>query len=302
MRRERAGEQPAPSSERRRAARVRAPVPSHACAVVSPAMQPCRFEIADVPARGRCERLRARARRQRRARAGARAPRPRRAGSGARVPRGRRGASAAARSPASSAAVAPILAHVARRRADHDPRRLRRRRHLLDGGAGARAARAGRRRRLLPARPRERRLRAERGHGRAARRARHAPAGDGRLRDHRRRGGRAGAGAGDGGGRHRPPRAARGRRAAGCADRASGAVRLPVRRISARRRSPTSSRRRCSRGAPARDAARAATRDLDLVALATIADVVPLRRREPHARARAGCARWRAPPSPGCAR
>ena len=33
------------------------------------------------------------------------------------------------------------------------------------------------------------------------------------------------------------------------------------------------------------------TRDLDLVALATVADVVPLLRREPRARARAGCAR-----------
>ena len=64
---------------------------------------------------------------------------------GARVPRRRRGASARARSPASSEAVEPILAHVAQRRADHGPRRLRRRRGLLDGGARARAARAGRR-------------------------------------------------------------------------------------------------------------------------------------------------------------
>ena len=35
------------------------------------------------------------------------------------------------------------------------------------------------------------------------------------------------------------------------------------------------------------------------MALATIADVVPLRGREPHARAPRACARWRARPSPG---
>ncbi len=64
-------------------------------------------------------------------------------------------------------AVEPILAHVSAATPDHDPRRLRRRRHLLDGDPRARAARAGRRRRLLPARPHRRRLRPRGGDGQA---------------------------------------------------------------------------------------------------------------------------------------
>ena len=76
------------------------------------------------------------------------------------------------------------------------------------------AARAGRRRRLVPARSPGRRLRARRRDRRAARRARHGAADHRRLRDHRRRGGRAGARARARRARHRPPQPARGRRAA----------------------------------------------------------------------------------------
>ena len=102
-------------------------------------------------------------------------------------------------------------------------------------------------------------------------------AGDRRLRDHRRRGGRAGARAGDRGGRHRPPRAARRRRAAAtrrsCIRRCA-AIPAPS---CARRRSPTSSPRRCSQAARrSRERVASSSEDLDLVALATIADVVPL--------------------------
>ena len=58
------------------------------------------------------------------------------------------------RSAGCATAPARILGHVARRLADHRPRRLRRRRHLLDRGADPRAAHARRRRRLVPAEPR----------------------------------------------------------------------------------------------------------------------------------------------------
>ena len=74
----------------------------------------------------------------------------------ARVPRHRRGGRARARA----------------RRArldDHRARRLRLRRRLLHGDPGRRAARAGRGRRLAPARPPGGRLRARAGHRRAAR-------------------------------------------------------------------------------------------------------------------------------------
>ena len=94
--------------------------------------------------------------------------------------------------------------------------------------------------RLVPARPRERRVRAEHGHGRAAGGTGHEAARDRGLRDHGCRGGRSGVGAGHGSGRQRPPQRARGRRAAGRADRASGVCGYPVCRDCARRRSPTS--------------------------------------------------------------
>ena len=81
----------------------------------------------------------------------------------------------------------------ARGHAGHGARRLRRRRRVLDRHPRARAAGARRRRGLVPAQPHRGRLRAERGDGRAPGRARHAPAAHRRLRDHRGRGGRAGA-------------------------------------------------------------------------------------------------------------
>ena len=61
-------------------------------------------------------------------------------------------------------------------------------------------------------------------------------------------------------------------------DRAPGGLRLPVRRAVRHRRSRTSSRRRSAR--------RRAEDDLELVALATVADLMPLAGREPPARAR----------------
>ena len=82
---------------------------------------------------------------------------------------------------------------------------------------------------------------------------------------------------GHGGGRHRPPRAARRRRAAGRSDRAPAAVRLSLPGAVRDRASPTSSRRRCCAGRRrASRSERELEQDLDLVALATIADVVPL--------------------------
>ena len=165
--------------------------------------------------------------------------------------------------------------HVERRRPDHDPRRLRRRRRLLDGDPRRRAARARRRRRLVSAQPRGGRLRPVDRDRAAARRARHEAADHRRLRDHRRRRGRGGARRGDRRRRHRPPQPARRRRPARRADRAPRGLRLSRASTSAPPASPTSSRPRCC-AAAGEDPARA-DRDLDLVALATIADCVPLR-------------------------
>ena len=77
--------------------------------------------------------------------------------------------------------------------------------------------------------------------------------------------------------RHRPPRPAGRRRAARLPDRASRRVRLPVPGAVRHRASPTSSPRRSARPRP---------RMIELVALATVADLMPLRGREPPARAR----------------
>ena len=69
-----------------------------------------------------------------------------------------------------------------------------------------------------------------------------------------------------------------------CPDLCAAGVALQARRRAARRR----------RGGPG-----AADDDLDLVALATVADCVPLRGREPAARARRACARWPRTRAPG---
>ena len=165
MRRERAGER-----RPRRCVPVAAPARfCRAPAAVSAAVSgPAASRCPECRARGRAAPA-ARARRQRRARPGAGAPRARRAGARAAFLAG-----AEEHPPQAFAGIGDavaLIAALARGDADHDPRRLRRRRHLLDRGARARAARAGRRRRLLPAGPRERRLRAERGDRRAARRS-----------------------------------------------------------------------------------------------------------------------------------
>ena len=94
------------------------------------------------------------------------------------------------------------------------------------------------------------------------------PADHRRLRDHRRRRGRRGARGGDRRGRHRPPRAARRRPAPRLPDRAPRGLRLSVPPICAAPASPTSSPRRSAR--PTAD------EDLELVALATVADLMPL--------------------------
>ena len=127
----------------------------------------------------------------------------------------------------------------------------------------------------LPAQPHRGRLRPERRDGRAPRRARDAAAGDRRLRDHRGRRGRRGP-------RGRAwtswsPTTTRRARAASCPTRRSCTRRSAATRArtSARPASPTSSPARCY-AAAGRDAAEADA-DLDLVALATVADCVPLR-------------------------
>ena len=83
---------------------------------------------------------------------------------------------------------------------------------------------------LIPGRL-DRRLRADRGERRAARRARHRAADHRRLRDRLGRRGRGGAGGGDRGDRHRPPRARR--RASRLPDPPPGRLGLPVRASSA---------------------------------------------------------------------
>ena len=109
-----------------------------------------------------------------------RAARPTTRSSSTRWPRSRRGCSR----------------RVEAAKADHRPRRLRRRRRLLDRDPRPGAARARRRVRLADPRPPRRRLRADPRHGRGARGARHRAAPDRRLRDRLRGRGRRRGGAG----------------------------------------------------------------------------------------------------------
>ena len=135
--------------------------------------------------------------------------------------------------------------------------------------ARARPARARRRRRMASAEPLRRGLRRQRRDARTTRRGGLRSRPDGRLRHHRGRRGAACARARPRRDRHRPPPP--GRRAARTA-RSSRRVRPTTRsRSSAAPASSTSSARRCSARTPT-----ALRRHLDLVALATIADVVPL--------------------------
>ena len=124
---------------------------------------------------------------------------------------------------------------------------------------------ARRRRRVAPAEPLRGGLRRLARHARAARRRRVRARADRRLRHHGRRGGRGGPALGPRGDRHRPPPARR--RAARLPDRRHAAVRRIRSRSSAAPASSASSPRRSGAADP---------RHLDLVALATIADVVPL--------------------------
>ncbi len=132
-----------------------------------------------------------------------------------------------------------------------------------------RALRArGAERRVVSAGPAGGRLRVVARDGPPAGRPRHRSAGHRRLRDHRGRRGRCGRA-----GRARrvglrPSRPARGRRASRLRDRPPGRLRLPVRRAVRDRASRTSSRRRSAR--------RPVEEDLELVALATVADLMPL--------------------------
>ena len=102
--------------------------------------------------------------------------------------------------------------HRARDRAkgaDRDPRRLRRRRHHLDGDPAPRARDARRRSRALHPRAAARRLRPAAGGDRAAARRRRPPRHLRRLRHPRHRGGAARARARRRPDHHRPPRARR---------------------------------------------------------------------------------------------
>ena len=76
--------------------------------------------------------------------------------------------------------------------------------------------------------------------------------------------------------------------------------RLPVPRAVRGRRRAHARRARCWSGSGADPAD--ADADLDLVALATVADCVPLRRREPPRWCARACARSPRPASPGCGR
>ena len=130
----------------------------------------------------------------------------------------------------------------------------------------------GRRVRLADPRPDRRRLRAQRRERRAAGRARHRAAAHGRLRDHRGRGGaRWRSELGIEVDRHRPPPGRR--RAAGLPDPAPGA-RAAIRstQLCGTAVAWKLASARCGR----RIAGAAPSADLDLVALATVADVVPL--------------------------
>ena len=132
-----------------------------------------------------------------------------------------------------------------RRPADLHPRRLRRRRHLRHRGGGARAARVRCQCGVAPAQPLRGGLRPRRRHGRAAGDLGRRASDHRRLRHHRRRSGGARRRTGDGGDRHRSPPARRG--AAGLSAGVHATVRVRVPRPVRQRRSPTSSRGRCSR-------------------------------------------------------
>ena len=115
-----------------------------------------------------------------------------------------------------------------------------------------------------------------------------------RLRHHRHRRGRRGGAAGDRGGRHRPsparralPRLPGGRAAEG---------RLPVRRP-LRHRGGVEARAGAARARPP-----VLERHLDIVAIATIADIVPLAGREPGARTARSQPPGPAPRTPACGR
>ena len=167
-----------------------------------------------------------------------------------------------------AAACDRIRAAVAAGRADLRPRRLRRRRHRRHHARRPPAARARRRRRLAPAEPLRRGLRRPRRDARAARRRGLRSRPHRRLRHHRRRRGRRRASARPRGDRHRPSPAGRELPTARSSPRGRPTIRSPS---SAEPASCTSSARRSSASTP-----RSRERHLDLVALATIADVVPL--------------------------
>ena len=215
--------------------------------------------------------------RQLRARAGARAPRARRPGGRARVAGGERAPRPSRASPGIDAAVAlDPRARRARARAitvhgDYDVDGVCSTAILVRVLRGAR-----RRRRLVPAQPHRGRLRPQRarrssGSPSAARGCCSPPTARSPRSTRSRRRARARARRR----RHRPPQPARRRRAARRADRPPGGLRLPVPRPVRGRRRLQARRARCWRGA-GRDPA-GADEDLDLVALATVADCVPLR-------------------------
>ena len=231
------------------------------------------------PPRGRPVRLRRRraarggARRVARRGAGARAARVRRPGRRARVPR-RRGAPSArrVRRPARRRGADPRGRRA--RRADHRPRRLRRRRRVLDRGARPGAAHARRRRRLVPAEPDRRRLRARARDRRAARRARHASCWSPSTARSRRST------------RWRPRAPPGSTSSSPTTTRRAPTACCPTRRSSIPRVGGYPCPELCAAGvahllaralleAAGMDAA-AADADLDLVALATVADCVPL--------------------------
>ena len=199
----------------------------------------------------------------------ARPPRARRPRRGARVPRRR----------AARARPAPARRHGGRGRADPRrrrrgradlrPRRLRRRRDLRDGRLRCSSCASSARRSSGACRAASRRATASRSRRSSARGRRGRPRRHRRLRHHGRGRGRAGARARPRRDRHGSPPARR------------DAARLPDRRDApvSTIRAPTCAGRASSTRSPARCSAPStprSTRTLDLVALATIADVVPL--------------------------
>ena len=214
------------------------------------------------------DRARGRARHQRDDRERARPARLRRPASGAGLPRRR----AAAHDPFAARRHASGLRDDPRgdrgRQADLRARRLRRRRHLRDRARRARRSASSAPTSTGTCRAASTRATAVAETLDAARRRGLRPRPHRRLRHHRGRGG--GAAPARAGSRWSSPTTTGRRRAAGLPDRRHPAVRLPVPRALRHRRRATSSARRCSAWSEA------SRRHLDLVALATIADVVPL--------------------------